>query len=49
MASVHPVLEKHGWKYHALHVWDKGIGHIAGNALGKLTQACFLPLTQPEY
>lgn len=30
-ATVHSVLVLHGWKYRALHVWDKGIGHIAGN------------------
>ena len=31
-ASVHPLLEEHGWEYRSCHVWDKGIGHIAGNA-----------------
>lgn len=31
-ATVHPVLERHGWEYRALHVWDKGVAHIAGNA-----------------
>ena len=30
-ATVHPVLILHGWEYRALHIWDKGIGHIAGN------------------
>lgn len=30
-ATVHPVLRLHGWEYRALHVWDKGVGHIAGN------------------
>lgn len=30
-ATVHPVLEKHGWRYVNANVWDKGIGHIAGN------------------
>lgn len=34
-ATVHPVLALHGWKYRALHVWDKGIGHIAGNVNSK--------------
>ncbi|MCP9496579.1 MAG: DNA methyltransferase [Pyrinomonadaceae bacterium MAG19_C2-C3] len=34
-ASVHPVLKLHGWEYRALHVWDKGIGHIAGNVNSK--------------
>jgi DNA methylase len=34
-ATVHPTLSKHGWEYRALHVWDKGIGHIAGNVNSK--------------
>lgn len=31
-ASAHPLLEEHGWEYRSCHMWDKGIGHIAGNA-----------------
>ncbi len=34
-ATVHPVLARHGWQYRALHVWDKGISHIAGNVNSK--------------
>lgn len=34
-ATVHPVLETHGWQYRCCHVWDKGAGHIAGNANSK--------------
>lgn len=30
-AAVHPVLEKHGWRYVNCNIWNKGIGHIAGN------------------
>lgn len=30
-AAVHPILEKHGWRYQQANIWDKGIGHIAGN------------------
>lgn len=30
-ASVHPILEKYGWRYINCNVWDKGKGHIAGN------------------
>ena len=30
-AAVHPVLEKHGWRYVNANIWDKGVGHIAGN------------------
>lgn len=34
-ATVHPALARQGWQYRALHVWDKGIGHVAGNVNGK--------------
>ena len=30
-AEVHQSLKRHGWLYRSAHVWDKGIGHIAGN------------------
>jgi len=30
-AAAHPVLERHGWRYVNANIWDKGIGHIAGN------------------
>jgi site-specific DNA-methyltransferase (adenine-specific) len=30
-ANVHPVLARHGWTYRGASVWDKGVGHIAGN------------------
>ena len=30
-AAVHPVLEKHGWRYVNANVWNKGKGHVAGN------------------
>ncbi len=30
-ASVHPLLQKHGWRYVHANIWDKGKGHIAGN------------------
>jgi len=31
-ATVHPLLAMHAWRYRALHVWDKGLAHVAGNA-----------------
>ena len=31
-ATVHPVLERQGWVYHSANIWDKGLGHIAGNS-----------------
>ncbi len=30
-ANVHPLLVRNGWKYEQTVVWDKGIGHAAGN------------------
>jgi site-specific DNA-methyltransferase (adenine-specific) len=30
-ATVHPVLERYGWRYVNANVWNKGAGHIAGN------------------
>ena len=30
-ASVHPILEKYGWRYVNCNSWNKGKGHIAGN------------------
>ena len=30
-AAVHPVLERHGFRYVNANVWNKGIAHIAGN------------------
>jgi site-specific DNA-methyltransferase (adenine-specific) len=33
-AIVHPTLDLHGWDYRSAHIWDKGIGHIAGNVNG---------------
>ena len=34
-ASVHPALAEQGWEYRSCQIWDKGIGHIAGNANSK--------------
>lgn len=33
-ALVHPVLDRNGWDYRTAHVWNKGVGHIAGNVNG---------------
>ena len=30
-AAVHPLLEKYGFRYVNANVWNKGVGHIAGN------------------
>ncbi len=34
-AIVHGLLDSCGWEYRSCHIWDKGIGHIAGNSNGK--------------
>ena len=34
-ANAHPILVENGWEYRACHIWDKGVGHIAGNANSK--------------
>jgi site-specific DNA-methyltransferase (adenine-specific) len=33
-ANAHPAFEANGWEYRACYVWDKGVGHIAGNVNG---------------
>jgi site-specific DNA-methyltransferase (adenine-specific) len=30
-AAVHPVLERHGWRYQNCNVWNKTMAHVAGN------------------
>lgn len=30
-AAIHPVLERHGWRYVNANIWNKGKAHIAGN------------------
>ena len=34
-ATVHPILLAHGWTYRCCNIWDKGLGHIAGNSNSK--------------
>lgn len=34
-ATVHPVLDVHGWQYEETVIWDKGLAHIAGNVNSK--------------
>jgi hypothetical protein len=31
-ANVHPVFAENDWEYRSCHVWDKGMGHVAGNS-----------------
>ena len=34
-ATIHPLLVASGWKFEFSNVWNKGVGHIAGNVNGK--------------
>jgi hypothetical protein len=34
-ATVHRVLDEHGWQYEEACIWDKGISHVAGNCNSK--------------
>lgn len=31
-ANVHSIFIENGWEYVNCHIWNKGLGHIAGNA-----------------
>lgn len=44
-ATVHPLLAKNGWQYKGCNIWNKGVGHIAGNCNGK-TMKKFPPVTE---
>lgn len=55
-ATVHPVLIAHGWEYVACHVWNKGLGHVAGNANTKtlrqfpiVTEVCVQYVKPPRF
>ena len=55
-ATVHPILVEHGWEYRACHVWDKGIGHAAGNSnsetlrkLPVVTEVCVQYIRRAEF
>jgi hypothetical protein len=55
-ASVHPVLDELGWEYRACHIWDKGLGHVAGNAnsetlrkLPVVTEVCVHYVRRAEF
>lgn len=55
-ATVHPVLEKYGWDYVSCCVWNKGMGHIAGNTNTKtirhlpvVTEVCVQYVKKPIF
>ena len=55
-ATVHPVLVANGWAYRCCNIWDKGLGHIAGNSNSKtlrqfpvVTEVCAHYVREPEF
>ena len=55
-ATVHPILEKYGWEYKSCSIWDKGIGHIAGNcntktlsSLPVVSEVCVHYVKRPSF
>lgn len=55
-ATVHPLLDSNGWEYRSCHIWDKGLGHIAGNANSKTlrkfpvtTEVCVQYVKRPMF
>lgn len=55
-AAVHPTLLKYGWEFKACHVWDKGLGHVAGNTNTKtithlpiVTEVCVQYVKKPLF
>ena len=55
-ATVHPLLTDLGWEYRSCHIWDKGLGHIAGNANTRtlrkfpvITEVCVQYIKAPRF
>jgi site-specific DNA-methyltransferase (adenine-specific) len=55
-AEVHPILKKHGWEYRGANIWNKGMGHIAGNSNTKrmrkfpqVTEVCVQYVKKAEF
>jgi len=55
-AEVHPLLEKYGWEYCGCNIWNKGMGHIAGNSNTKklrkfpqVTEVCVQYVRRAEF
>jgi site-specific DNA-methyltransferase (adenine-specific) len=55
-ANVHPLLIENGWQYEFANIWNKGIGHIAGNVNGKsirrfpvVTEVCVFYTREPRF
>ena len=54
-AAAHPILEKYGWRYVNTNIWNKGLGHIAGNVNTKkirrfpvVTEVCAQYVFEPR-
>lgn len=55
-ANVHPLLEKAGWVYKGVNIWNKGLGFIAGNSNSKtlskfpiVTEVCVQYILPPLF
>ena len=55
-AEVHPILKEHGWTYCGCNIWNKGMGHIAGNSNTKrmrkfpqVTEVCVQYVRDAEF
>lgn len=55
-AIIHPILEKYGWIYRQLIIWDKGVQHVAGNYNSKtarmfpiVTEVCGMYIRKPVF
>jgi site-specific DNA-methyltransferase (adenine-specific) len=55
-ATLHPAIERGGWAYVQTVVWDKGVGHIAGNVNGAtirqfpvVTEICAMYRREPSF
>jgi len=55
-AEVHPILEEYNWEYRGCNIWNKGIGHIAGNSNTKrlrkfpqATEVCVQYVYKPDF
>lgn len=55
-ANVHNSIQQNGWEFRNCHIWNKGIGHIAGNANTKtlrkfpvITEVCVQYVRKVEF
>jgi site-specific DNA-methyltransferase (adenine-specific) len=55
-AEVHPLLKEYGWEYRGTNIWNKGMGHIAGNSNTKrlrkfpqVTEVCVQYVRKAEF